>query len=91
MASSRSTGRAVAFVVGFGLVLNGMVFTRPRQGLEALSPAARSQNLLDAGYAAPQLKTGEAPSFKSQTTSNLNQAIGASVTEETTHYLSSKP
>jgi uncharacterized membrane protein YjfL (UPF0719 family) len=82
---------AVAFAVGLGLVLNGAVFTRPRKGLEDLSNEARSQNLLDAGYAAPQLKAGEAPpSFRSQTTSNLNQIPAASVTEGTTHHLTSK-
>jgi hypothetical protein len=82
---------AVAFFVGLGLVLNGSVFTRPRKGLEDLSAEARSQNLLDADYASPQLKAGEAPpSFRSQTTSNLNQAGGTSVTEGTTHHLSSK-
>lgn len=82
---------AVAFAIGLGLVLNGVVFTRPRKGLEDLSSEARSQNLLDAGYVSPQLKAGEAPpSFRSQTTSNLNQNAGASVTEGTTHHLSSK-
>lgn len=79
---------AIAFAIGIGLVLNGMLFTRPRQGLKDLSSDARSQNLLDTGYAPPQLKSsGEAPSFRSQTTSNLTQAPGASVTEGTTHHL----
>jgi hypothetical protein len=82
---------AVAFAIGLGLVLNGVAFTRPRKGLEDLSSEARSQNLLDTDYASPQLKVGEAPpSFRSQTTSNLNQPSGASVTEGTTHHLSSK-
>jgi hypothetical protein len=80
---------SIAFAIGFGLLLNGMMFTRPRKGLEDNSSAARSQNLLDAGYAAPQLKPGgEAPpSFRSQTTSNLAPASGSSVTEGTTHHL----
>jgi hypothetical protein len=83
---------AIAFAIGIGLVLNGMMFTRPRKGLEDLSSDARSQNLLDAGYAAPQLRaSAEAPpSFRSQTTSNLSEASGSSVTEGTTHHLSSK-
>jgi hypothetical protein len=83
---------AVAFAIGLGLVLNGLMFTRPRKGLEDHSSDARSQNLLDAGYAAPQLRaTDEAPpSFRSQTTSNLSQTSGSSVTEGTTHHLSSK-
>jgi len=80
---------AVAFAIGLALVLNGSLFTRPRQGLEDHSSDARSQNLLDAGYASPQLRSGgEAqPSFRSQTTSNLSTSPGASVTEHTTHHL----
>lgn len=79
---------AIAFAIGFGLMLNGMLFTRPRKGLADHSTEARSQNLLDAGYAAPQLRTsGEAPTFRSPTTSNLAPAPGSSVTEGTTHHL----
>ena len=80
---------AVAFAIGLAFVLNGLLFTRPRKGLEDHSPDARAQNLLDAGYASPQLRSsGEAqPSFRSQTTSNLSSAQGASVTEHTTHHL----
>jgi hypothetical protein len=79
---------AVAFAIGFAFVLNGLLFTRPRTGLEDHSSDARAQNQLDAGYASPQLRSGaEAqPSFRSQTTSNLVQAPG-SVTEQTTHHL----
>jgi hypothetical protein len=77
------------FLVGLGLVLNGVLFTRLRKGVEDHSPDADLQNQLDAGYAAPRLKTsGDAPpSFRSQTTSNLSQASGSSVTEHTTHLL----
>jgi hypothetical protein len=79
---------AIAFAIGIGLVLNGNLFTRPRKGLEDLSSDARSQNLLDAGFTAPQLRSsGEAPSFRSPTTSNLSQGSGSSVTEGTTHHL----
>jgi hypothetical protein len=83
---------SIAFAIGFGLLLNGLLFTRPRKGLEDNSSDARSQNLLDAGYAPQQLRSAaEAPpSFRSQTTSNLSQASGSSVTEGTTHHLNSK-
>src|ERR1700704_4791025 len=69
---------AIAFAIGLGLVLNGMLFTRPRKGLEDHSSEARSQNLLDTGYAPQQLRSsGEAPpTFRSQTTSSLSQASG---------------
>jgi hypothetical protein len=79
----------IAFAIGLGLVLNGLLFTRPRKGVEDHSADARLQNLLDAGYASPQLRPGvEAqPSFRSQTTSNLSQTSGSSVTEHTTQHL----
>jgi hypothetical protein len=83
---------AIAFAIGLGLMLNGMLFTKPRKRVEDNSSEARLQNLLDAEYAAPKLKTsGEAPpSFRAQTTSNLAQPSGSSVTEGTTHHLKSE-
>jgi len=83
---------AIAFAIGLGLVLNGLLFTKPRKRVEDNSSEARLQNLLDAGYTAPQLRaSAEAqPSFRAQTTSNLSQASGSSVTEGTTHHLNSK-
>lgn len=76
------------FLVGLGFVLNGLRFTRPR-GLEDHSSEAEMQNLLDAGYLPPQTSSsGEGPtSLRSQTTSNLSQTSGSSVTEHTTHHL----
>ena len=68
------------FLVGLGLVLNGVRFTEPRKVIENNSPNAQSQNLLDAGYPSPQLQA--------QTTSNLEQLPG-SVTEHTTLHLES--
>src|SRR5947209_3604160 len=80
---------AVAFAIGLGLILNGLVFTRPRSGLEDHSSDARAQNLLDTGHASTQLRSDSEspPSFRSQTTSNLSTSQGASVTEHTTHHL----
>jgi hypothetical protein len=80
---------AVAFAIGLGLVLNGVVFTRPRKGLEDHSSEAQAQKLLDAGFAAPQLRSSSeaTPSFRSPTTSNLSNAAGSSVTEHTTLHL----
>src|SRR5713226_10655081 len=72
---------AIAFAIGLGLVLNGLLFTKPRKRVEDHSSDARSQNLLDSGYAPPQLRSSsEPPSFRSQTTSNLSKAAGSSVT-----------
>jgi hypothetical protein len=79
----------VAFAIGLGLVLNGLLFTRPRKSVADHSADARLQNLLDAGYPSPQLGPGgdAQPSFRSQTTSNLSQTSGSSITEHTTHHL----
>ncbi len=75
------SGLGVAtFLVGLGLIINALFFTKPRKGVEDHSSDARAQNLLDAGYNSPQLR--------SQTTSNLAQPVG-SVTEHTTLHLKS--
>src|SRR5437867_755395 len=77
------------FVVGLGLVLNGMRFTLPRKKLTGPSSDADLQNQLDAGYAPPQLRSSEESqsSLRAQTTSNLSGAAGSSVTEHTTKHL----
>jgi len=69
----------VAFAIGLGLLLNGLLFTKPRNRLEDHSSDARAQNLLDAGYPAPM--------FRPPTTSNLSSGAGPSITEHTTHHL----
>ena len=82
---------AVTLATGLGLVLNGLLFSRPGKRLEDKSADARMQNLLDSGYVPPPKRSSEAqPSFRSQTTSNLSQSSGASVTEGTTHHLNSE-
>jgi hypothetical protein len=65
------------FLIGIGLIINALFFTRTRQKLGDSSPEARSQNLADAGYAPPELRA--------QTTSNLGPPT--SVTEHTTLHL----
>jgi hypothetical protein len=80
----------VAFCLGLGLLLNALFFTRPRKGVQDHSHDAQSQNLLDASYAAPQLRPGneDSPAMRAHTTSNLTAAPG-SVTEHTTLHLKS--
>jgi len=75
-----------AFAIGLALVLNGLLFTKPRKGIEDHSDDARLQNLLDAGNATPQLRAGGegVPTFRAETTSNLS---APSITEHTTHHL----
>ena len=78
----------VAFAIGLGFVLNGLLFTRPRKRVDDQSENARSQNLLDANYTPPQLKSGREAQVRAQTTSNLAQPPN-SVTEHTTLHLKS--
>src|SRR5215471_1685841 len=80
----------VVFFIGLGLLPNALLFTRPRKGLQDHSHDAQLQNLLDASYAAPQLRAGNeaSPSMRAQTTANLGQPRG-SVTEHTTLHLKS--
>ena len=75
----------VVFCIGLGLLINALLFTRPRKALKDNSADARAQNLLDAGYA-PPMPTGREPQLRSQTTSNLAQPPN-SITEHTTLHL----
>jgi len=69
------------FCIGLGLLLNALLFTRPRKDVADHSADARSQQLIDAGYTPP--------SMRSPTTSNLIQPP-ESITDHTTLHLKSK-
>jgi hypothetical protein len=69
------------FLIGIGLIINALFFTKPRGRVEDHALDARDQNLLDSGYMPPST------AFKAQTTSNLAVAPNASVTEQTTRHL----
>jgi len=69
------------FLIGIGLIINALFFTKPRGRIEDHALDARDQDLIDAGYTPPS------PAFKAQTTSNLAVAPNASVTEQTTRHL----
>src|SRR5262245_45352920 len=71
-----------AFLIGLGLIVNALWFTKPRQDIADHSSEAHAQNLLDTGYTPPQLR--------SQTTSNLAQGSSSSITEHTTQHLKSQ-
>src|SRR5438477_2043175 len=81
----------VTFATGLGLLLNGLLFSRPRKGIEDHSAEAQKQNVLDGSYVAPPLRAGAAaqPEFRTQTTSDLTRE-GSSVTEHTTHHLNTE-
>jgi hypothetical protein len=74
----------IAFAIGLGLVLNGMLFTEPRGG-DQDSSRSSLHNLLDTEYSQPQGPSQSLP--RAQTTSNLGQP--ASITEHTTLHLKS--
>ncbi len=78
----------VTFATGLGLLLNGLLFSRPRKGIEDHSSEAQLQNLLDREYVAPPLRSSASaqPAVHAQTTSDLSRA-GSSITEQTTHHL----
>ncbi len=80
----------VTFMIGLGLVLNGVLFTRPRKERQDSSSDARLQNILDA-HAPSQLRSSnEGQSLPSPTTSDFSRPelrAGSSVTEQTTRHL----
>lgn|SRR5574341_984694 len=79
------------FLIGIGLIINALWFTKARKGIEDQSSAARAQNLLDAEYVPPPSRLiPETPSFRAQTTSNLSERENRSVTENTTLNLKSE-
>lgn len=82
----------IAFLIGLGLVINGLVFTIPRKTIADRSADAKAQKELEAhtqnAYPANQLSAG------SQTTNDLQGPDDRtdsqpSVTEHTTHLLNS--
>jgi hypothetical protein len=74
----------ITFLVGLGLILNGLLFTVPKKQLPGDAYDALSQNMLDSGlnrvpYEVPPARTNElGPAQKSQL---------PSITEHTTHHL----
>jgi hypothetical protein len=82
----------IAFLVGLGMVINGLVFTVPRKTLADRSADAESQRQLEAE--AQGGNTGSQLSGATQTTNDLpspgdRMVPRSSVTEHTTHQLKS--
>ena len=79
----------ITFLIGIGLVINGLAFTIPRQTLADRSDDARAQRELETmvgGYAATQLSASAQPT-NDLPSANDRIAQRASVTEHTTHHL----
>ena len=82
----------VLFLIGIGLVINGLAFTIPRKGIDDRSDEADSQRELESrmesAFPANQLSPFSQPT--NDLPSSSNQIVsGASVTEHTTHQLKS--
>ena len=82
---------AITLATGLGLLINGLLFSKPRREVEDRSAQAHMQNVLDAGYTPPSRANSEAaPGLRSPTTSNLARPAASSVTEHTTHHLNNE-
>ena len=78
----------IAFLVGLGIVINGLVFTVPRKTLADRSADAESQRQLEeqGGYAVNQL-SGASPTANDLPSPSDRIVPRSSVTEHTTHQL----
>src|SRR6266496_1871062 len=80
----------ITFLVGLGLVINGLVFTVPRKAFPGDASNALSQEALDAGLRS--LELNGTPTNTRSLTNELGPTavrILPSVTEHTTHHLNS--
>jgi len=78
------TPALVTFLVGIGIVVNGLLFTLPRKRLPGDAYDALSQSLLDSTSSRPPY---EAPPPAGNLTNELLPAGKPSITEHTTHHL----
>jgi len=78
---------AITFATGLGLLVNGLLFSKPSKGIEDNSSEARMQSLIDSGYAPPKSGGEPGATHRSHTTSNLASTSGSSITEHTTQHL----
>src|SRR6201999_261955 len=76
----------VTFMVGIGIIINGLLFTLPRKELPGTSYEALAQQVLDSGQNRVR--------YEAPVPANLTNELGpgapsqlASVTEHTTHHL----
>jgi hypothetical protein len=81
----------IAFITGLGLLINGLLFSKPRKEIADRSSHALAQELLDGGSARTPAGSRVEPNslLRAPTTSNLVHPPG-SVTEHTTVHLKSE-
>ena len=81
----------VAFFIGLGIILNGLVFTLPRKGLPNRSADALAQNVLDEqSKSAIAVDTAGFSAAPNMLLSSERHGASASVTEHTTKHLAEK-
>jgi len=80
----------ITLATGLGLLINGLLFSKPRKEVEDRSSAARAQNLLDSGNPRRSSRAGNEAhsSLRSPATSSLVQPPN-SIIEHTTLHLES--
>ena len=79
------TPALVTFLVGLGLVVNGLLFTVPRKRLPGDPQDALSQNVLDSGMNKALYEAPAAGSLTNELTPATKSPV--SITEHTTHHL----
>jgi hypothetical protein len=80
------TPSLITFLVGLGLVINGMMFTVPRKKLPGNAEDALSQQMLDAGVKSPPYEA-PAPGNLTNELAPATKPQIPSITEHTTHHL----
>ena len=76
----------ITFLIGFGMIINGLAFTIPKKALLDRTAAAKAQKELEAKNGSYQNPIAASLGGQSQTTNDLISAR-PSVTEHTTHQL----
>jgi hypothetical protein len=91
------TPALITFLVGIGVIVNGLIFTLPRKSLPGDAYDALSQKVLDSNPNVNRLPY-EAPAAANLPAPNLTNELApaprsqSSITEHTTHHLkTSKP
>lgn len=76
----------ITFLVGLGIIINGMMFTVPRKKLPGSADDALSQKVLDSGVNRPAYEM-PAPAHLTNELAPASKPQLSSITEHTTHHL----
>ena len=80
------TPALITFLVGIGVIVNGLLFTVPRKTLPGDAYDALSQKVLDADVNRPQYEMPQAANLTNELPPATRQQV-PSITEHTTHHL----